>query len=200
MKNILLLCLLLVGTHTALAQKTFNSKAYGFSILKPERWIEITSESIQKNLEKAGAGQKKLDELLKQEKNGVLVTSYYKYPIKAHKGIIPTVKVTLRTNPFTNFEAFKAAVTNTSDLKKMFPDLEIIDAPQVVTVGGVKGLYFSCKFTLDLKNGTVMKIRSRSYSLPYKNKFYQINLQDGQTEEDCTALFNALIKSIKIGF
>jgi len=199
MRNTLLVCILLACTAT-FAQKTFNSKAYGFSILKPERWIEITSESIQKNLEKTDDGQKKLDELLKQEKNGVLVTSYYKYPIKAHKGIIPTVKVTLRANPFTNFEAFKAAVTNTSDLKKMFPDLEIIDAPQVVTVGGVKGLYFSCKFTLDLKNGTVMKIRSRSYSLPYKNKFYQINLSDGQTEEDCTALFNALIKSVKIGF
>ena len=49
------------------------------------------------------------------------------------------------------------------------------------------------------KNGQEMKVRSRTYAIPYKNYFFQLNLTDGQFGEDCTKEFDELIKTIKIG-
>ena len=47
--------------------------------------------------------------------------------------------------------------------------------------------------------GEEMKVRSRTYAIPYKNYFFQVNFTDGQIEEDCSTLFEKLLSTIKIG-
>ena len=49
------------------------------------------------------------------------------------------------------------------------------------------------------QNGNELKVRSRTYAIPYKNYFFQVNFTDGQIGEDCNKEFEELVKTIKIG-
>ena len=49
------------------------------------------------------------------------------------------------------------------------------------------------------QNGQEMKVRSRTYAIPYKNYFFQLNFTDGQTCEDYNEEFDELVKTIQIG-
>ena len=46
-------------------------------------------------------------------------------------------------------------------------------------------------------NGKEMNIRNHTYAIPYQNYLLHISLVDGPSE-DCTAIFENLIKTIKI--
>lgn len=47
--------------------------------------------------------------------------------------------------------------------------------------------------------GGVMKVRSRTYAIPYGSYFFQLNFTDGQIKEDNSELFDKLIQTVTIG-
>ena len=49
------------------------------------------------------------------------------------------------------------------------------------------------------QSGQELKVRSRTYAIPYRNHFFQVNFTDGQSGEDCKKEFDELVKTIKIG-
>jgi len=201
MKNILLAYATLLFTCVTLAQTTFTSTQYKFSMLEPANWIPADRETLDKNAHKLDLSEKEIDDMLQKQKKAVSLMSYFKYNIKGHPGLIPAINVDVRNNPAKDFASLKKGLEGSlSVLQKTFPDAEYIHKPSETVVGGQKCIYFSIRYTVHMNDGQmVLKTKCRSYIIPYRNYLFRMNLIDGQTEEDCTTEFDDLIKSIKIG-
>nr|WP_315145149.1 hypothetical protein [uncultured Flavobacterium sp.] len=200
MKKILFLLILVTSQISIYGQKTFVNKAYDFQIQEPEKWIEANNSELLKNLEKFELDEENLSKLISNNKGSLLLTSFYKYDPKTHAGLIPTIQINIRLKGGSNFEQFKSVITESSkSFKKYFEDFTYIIEPNEIEISGIKSVYFVGKFTMKTQNGQEMKVRSRTYAIPYKNYFFQLNFTDGQTGEDCNEEFDKLVKTIKIG-
>jgi len=201
MKKVLLLILIAtISINFAYSQKNFTSKEYEFEIKKPENWIEANNKVLLKNLEKFEINEENLNKLISDNKGSLLLNSFYKYDPKTHAGLIPTIQINVRAKGVGNFEQFKNGILQSANsFKNYFPDFEFIKNVTEIEIDGVKCIYFIGKFTMKTQNGEEMKVRSRTYAIPYKNYFFQLNFTDGQVSEDCTEEFDELIKTIKIG-
>ena len=200
MKKILFLLILVTSQISIYGQKAFVNKAYDFQIQEPEKWIEANNSELLKNLEKFELDEENLSKLISNNKGSLLLTSFYKYNPKTHAGLIPTIQINIRLKGGSNFEQFKSMITESSkSFKKYFEDFTYIIEPNEIEISGIKSVYFVGKFTMKTQNGQEMKVRSRTYAIPYKNYFFQLNFTDGQTGEDCNEEFDKLVKTIKIG-
>jgi hypothetical protein len=201
MKKIIFLIFITTNSlNWVYSQNKFVNKEYEFEIQKPENWIETSNTFLLKNLEKFEVNEENLSKLISDNKGSILLTSFYKYDPKTHAGIIPTLQINVRLKGKSNFEQFKIGMTQSANgFKKYFEDFEFINEITEIEISGIKCVYFIGKFTMKTQNGQEMKVRSRTYAIPYKNYFFQLNFTDGQNGEDCTKEFDALVKTIKIG-
>jgi hypothetical protein len=201
MRKIILLVFIVTNSiNLVYSQKKFVNKEYEFEIQEPENWIEASNKVLLKNLEKFEVNEENLNKLIADNKGSVLLTSFYKYDPKTHAGIIPTIQINVRSKGKSNFEQFKSAMAQSANgFKKYFEDFEFIQEITEIEISGIKCVYFIGKFTMKTQNGQVMKVRSRTYAIPYKNYFFQLNFTDGQIGEDCTEEFDKVVKTIKIG-
>ena len=200
MKKILFLLILVTSQISIYGQKTFVNKAYDFQIQEPDKWIEANNSELLKNIEKFELDEENLSKLISNNKGSLLLTSFYKYNPKTHSGLIPTIQINIRLKGGSNFEQFKSVITESSkSFKKYFEDFTYIIEPNEIEISGIRSVYFVGKFTMKTQNGQEMKVRSRTYAIPYKNYFFQLNFTDGQTGEDCNVEFDKLVKTIKIG-
>jgi len=192
----ILLFLIGFSINIASAQKIFENKQYGFSIEEPHNWVIATNDEVVKNLKKEV--EDNLSEFLKSNKASISVVNFYKYKTNEHPGLIPTIKVLLCQNPSKYPTDFKAMISRSSkSFEKIFPDFEYIKAPSEILISNIKSVYFIAKYSMKTRNG-IIKVRSRTYAVPYGKFFYQINFIDGQLEDDCSAEFDELVKTIKI--
>jgi hypothetical protein len=201
MRKIILLVFIVTNSiNLVYRQKKFVNKEYEFEIQEPENWIEASNKVLLKNLEKFEVNEENLNKLIADNKGSVLLTSFYKYDPKTHAGIIPTIQINVRSKGKSNFEQFKSAMAQSANgFKKYFEDFEFIQEITEIEISGIKCVYFIGKFTMKTQNGQVMKVRSRTYAIPYKNYFFQLNFTDGQIGEDCTEEFDNIVKTINIG-
>jgi hypothetical protein len=200
MKKILFLLVLVSSLNTIYGQKTFVNKEYGFQIEEPEKWIEANNTELLKNLEKFEMNEENLSKLISNNKGSLLLTSFYKYNPKTHAGLIPTIQINVRAKVGNNFEQFKSVIIESSkSFKKYFEDFTYLKEPTKIEISGIKSIYFVGKFTMKTQNGQEIKVRSRTYAIPFKNYFFQLNFTDGQTVEDCNKEFDELVKTIQIG-
>jgi hypothetical protein len=180
-------------------QKYFENKEYGFSIQEPKNWIEASNKVLLKNLEKFDVSEENLMKLILDNKGSILLTSFYKYDPKTHSGVIPTIQINVRAKGKSDFEQFKNQINeSTKGFKKYFQDFDFIKDITEIEISGIQSVYFIGKFTMRTQNGQEMKVRSRTYAIPYKNYFFQVNFTDGQSGEDCTKEFDELLNTIKI--
>lgn len=167
---------------------------------EPENWIVTTNEELKNNLELFDITDEKLSEMAKASKGSILLTAYYKYEISKKQGLIPKIQVDIRPKNTKDFQQFKTSLTRSAEsFKKYFEDYEFIQEPKEIIISKVKSVFFIGKFTLKTQDGQEIKVRTRVYAIPYKNYFFQVNLVDGQIEEDNSKLFDELINTIKIG-
>lgn len=123
--------------------------------------------------------------------------SYMKYKPNEHAGLIPVVQVNLRLNDTKSFPQFVSVMTKSAEsMKNYLHNFEYIDKPKTFTIGGKQAFYFSAKFKMATKGSDTLNARSRTYAVPYGDKFFQINFTDGP-DEDCSELYDSLIKTIK---
>jgi hypothetical protein len=201
MKNIIAITLILTTSLNFIyGQKKFVNKEYGFQIDEPKTWIEASNKELLKNLEKFEVTEENLSKIISNNKGSILLTSFYKYDPKNHAGLIPTIQINVRNKGVGDFESFKNVIIESAKgFKKYFADFEYIKEPTEIEVSGIKCVYFIGKFTMKTQSGEEMKIRSRTYAIPYKNYFFQVNFTDGQIDENCNEEFDKLISTIKIG-
>lgn len=199
MKKFLLLAFI-ICIVPANAQKIFNKPQFGFSMQEPANWIAADKSALVNNLEKFKIDNPGLKKLISENNGTLLLGAFYKYNPKTKAGVIPTIQINLRDKGKANFAQFKnSIIASAKTFKSTFPDFEFIQQPHEVTISGIKSICFIGKFTMKSENGTVLKVRSRTYAIPYKDYFFQVNFTDAQTGEDCSKEFDALVKTIKIG-
>lgn len=199
-KSLIVLFLVSIYCPKIYGQEIFENKPYEFSIQKPAKWIEADNTLIVDNLDKLELTEEQLTRLINDHKGSVMLAAFYKYNIKKHAGLIPTVQVNVRLNGTPNFEVFEEVmIQSTQSLKNVLNDFEFEVLPTSLEISGIKSVYFVGKFSLPMQNGELMKVRSRTYAIPYGAYFFQVNFTDGQENEDCTKLFDTLVQTIKIG-
>ena len=185
--------------YGAFGQEKFENKQYGFSMTEPDNWIEADNSELLRNLEKFELNEDNLTKFISDRKGSVLLTSYYKYNPKTYAGLIPTIQVNVRTNLTRDFNEFTSLITQSANsFKQYFEDFSFEIEPMVVEISGIDSIYFVGKFTMKGQNGELIKVRSRTYAVPYGNYFFQLNFTDGQ-EEDSSELFEILMQTVKIG-
>lgn len=201
MKGFLFGLILIIGISIdASAQKAFKDDVYGFSMLEPKDWLVADNNLRLANLNKVELSNETRTKLINESKGQLLLTSYYKYDQKKHAGLIPTIQVNVRNNPTKTFEQFSAAMMQSANgFKNYFADFKFLKEPEVIEINGVKVVYFTGTYTLGTAASGPMKVRSRTYTIPNGAYFFQLNFTDEQGKEDDTQLFDALVKSIKIG-
>ena len=187
----------LAGSITC--QEIVNSP-YGFSMKKPKDWKVADKTLLDENLKNVDLSEAEIESMLKKSNNTLLLMAFTKYELGTVEGIIPTIQVRLRSNPFRDFKSFKTAFIKSIDPSKMpFEDYKSLFPPKELTISGLLAVHYSGTYTLKTKYGQVLQPRSKGYAIPYGKNFFQITFIDGPQKEDCSAEFDELIQSIKIG-
>lgn len=178
----------------ASAQQTYHNRAFGIAIDIPAGWIEGTPKGIDSNLE---FSNKERTALLEKEGSVYLVNFHKSYVVWTDE-LIPKIQINTVIKPEKTFAEFKKEATASADkLKKNLSDFEYIQRPEEITISGIRSIYFIIQYTMVI-NGKEMNIRNHTYAIPYQNYLFHISLVDGLSN-DCTALFENLIKTIKVG-
>jgi len=176
------------------AQQTYHNKAFGISINIPAGWMEGTPKGVDSNLQ---LSKKERTALLEKE-GSVYLVNFFKLFVTGSDGLIPKIQINTVIKPEKTFADFKKeAIASADKLKKNLSDFEYIQRPEEITISGIKSIYFIIQYTMVI-NGKEMNIRNHTYAIPYQNYLFHISLVDGPSE-DCTALFENLIKTIKVG-
>jgi hypothetical protein len=196
--RIIKILILALTSNFGFSQVIFKNENIGFSIEQPNKWIKAkegeTIENLKSNIK---LDEKVLAKLIEQNKGTIQVVSFFKYPIETTAGMIPTIKVNLRSNLYKNFADFRKSIEESfTGIKKVFPDFKYTSNPTESVIGGRKCVTASCIYTLNGNGGTA-KVKLIVYAIPVKDQFYQITLMD--TEEDNNAeLFNKIVGTIII--
>ncbi|MCI9843193.1 hypothetical protein [Flavobacterium pectinovorum] len=197
MKNLMFLALTF-ATNVSISQNIFKNESIGFSIEQPEKWIKAkegqTIENLKSNIK---LDEKVIAKLLEQNKGTIQVVTYFKYPIETTAGIIPTIKVNLRSNPHKNFADFRKSIEESFiSIKKVFSDFKYTSEPTESVINGRKCITASCIYTLTGIGGSE-KVNIIVYAIPVKDQFYQVTLMDTKDDNN-TELFQKIINTIAI--
>jgi hypothetical protein len=150
-------------------------------------------------LDKIKFNDEELQKILSSNKGVITLCTYYKYNIDSVAGLIPTVKVTIRSNPTSNMTDFKKVMTeSTNRVKTVVKNFEFIDSLKEVNISNYPSLTYNCRYSLTLANGDNMKIRNRYYMIPKGIYFISISLMDNETNENCSQVFEQLIANLQL--
>lgn len=181
------------------AQARYESKVHGFSMNEPDGWIVANNQDILENLEKLDLDDAKVMKILEDRKGSLHLVSFYKYDPQTHAGLIPAIQINLRERRNKEWDTFKSTlIKSAKDMGKLLDDYEFMEEPADVKIDGVKCIYFRTKFTMKTDSGQQYRVRNRMYIIPKKDYYFQINFTDGLVNEDCSAEFDKLVKSIDI--
>jgi hypothetical protein len=200
LKRFSLLLIVLIGSFSLLfGQEFYESKQFGIKISTPKGWILATDEDLENNLKKIDFNGEQLKKVLESKKGVMTLCSYYKYKTDSVAGLIPTVKITIRNNPTTDFSDFKEMMTNSVDrMKTVFQHFEMIDSFKEIKLSAFNSLFCSFRYSVSLANGDTMKVRSKYYMIPKDKYFISISLMDNETNEDCSNVFDPMINSLAL--
>ena len=182
-------------------QKTFTSSEFGFTMLEPSGWVLAEKRFLDESLEQMDLSDATLEKLLKDE--DVLLFAYTKYVPNSRPGLNPKIEARVVSNGVNrslSFEEFRPAIVRAfQTLKSDLQAYAYLQEPTPIDVTGATGVYQISKFKMRTKERTEYYVRSRTYAIPYKTYFFQISFVDEVGGEDCSAVFDELVKSIKIG-
>ncbi len=196
------------------SQKIVKDKHFGISITEPKNWISAPNHNF---LDSLLAEKNSNDDLIAAiEDNGgsLLLNSFYKFnPNKG--GFVPIIQINVLNNPAESFEDFQADMKESANIyKSIYADYSFVKEPELTTVNDNKAIYFSGKFTINGKKNFNVKMTTKTlninqnykifavtevYAIPYGAYFFQVSFTHEQGNEEDAKLFDALVKSIKIG-
>jgi len=182
-------------------QKTFASGEFGFTMLEPTGWVLAEKRVLDESLRQMDLSDATLEKLLKDD--DVLLFAYTKYVPNSKPGLNPKIEarvVSNRLNRSLSFEEFRPAIVRAfQTLKSDLQAYTYVQEPTPIDLTGATGVYQISKFKMRTKERTEYYVRSRTYAIPYKTYFFQISFVDEVGGEDCSAVFDELVRSIKIG-
>jgi hypothetical protein len=182
-------------------QTTYSSNEFGFTMREPSGWVLAEKRVLDESLTQMDLSDATLEKLLKDD--DVLLFAYTKYVPNSKPGINPKIEARVISNGLNrslSFNEFRPAIVRAfQTLKGDLQAYAYIQEPRPIDVIGATGVYQISKFKMRTKERTEYYVRSRTYAIPYKTYFFQISFVDEVGGEDCTAVFDELAKSIKIG-
>ncbi|MCR5862279.1 hypothetical protein LRS05_09030 [Flavobacterium sp. J372] len=197
--KVIITCFITLFSLASFAQAKYESKAHGFSMNEPEGWIVANNQDVLENLEKLDLDDAKVMKILEDRKGSLHLVSFYKYDPQTHPGLIPAIQINLRERRNKDWDTFKSTLVKSArDMGKLLEDYEFMEEPADVKIDGIKCIYFRTKFTMKTDNGQQYRVRNRMYIIPKKDYYFQINFTDGLINEDCSAEFDKLVKSIDV--
>ncbi|RZL46849.1 MAG: hypothetical protein EOP00_13700 [Pedobacter sp.] len=178
----LIIFLIFVVSLKSNAQELFNNEKYGFSVDGPKGWLIINYEDIKKPISHSHGRQN-------------LIT-YYKNPNNIDGVVNPTIHIYVVPNNFKDINAFNKKMQRRR-YEKHLANYSLKDKPQLLTIGGKHGAFEVSTYSTFQKNED-LNVKRRSYVFPTKKFLYCVSLVDEIESEENTAIFKALVESIKI--
>ena len=200
MKNVLItIALFLTLTAVVPAQEVFSSKRWGFEVTLPKFWVARDTEAYESNINNFKLSEDSLKAILDGDKGTRFIASYYFNEPGRLMSLRPQLVLSAHKKTPAAFETFKRDIVRSSGtLKTAFPDIVLSKAAEV-DVAGLRSVLHVGSFTMVMPDKSVLKARSRIYSIPLNNYFFQLTLNDGQDPAtDFSVVFDEIVKSIKI--
>ena len=176
---------------------------YGFSMAKPDGWYQVEKRVLDDSVSQLNLSTTTREKLKKDDDDSELLFLFTRYVPDSKRGVNPKIEARLIPTGLSRtltFEEFQPAITDafrsfsSSNLTYTF-----LQEPTAIDLWGSKGVYQITKFTIRTNARTEYTIRSRTLAIPYKTYYFQISFVDEYGGDDCSPVFDELVKSIKIG-
>ncbi len=173
---------LLLLTVPSVAGRLIKNSTVGFEIELPDGWTELSGNDFYENLGKINLDDPKFQDLL--QKNASLpVVIAAKHP-EPYDDVNPSLKINARPyGAIPTRDAVEIAGLLLAGIKKLFPDLEVINPPSQKNVDAKNGAHVQVRYSLKTSVGT-FPIESELWVIPTENFFYMIGIgyrPDGKT-------------------
>jgi len=193
----ILLALLFVAT-VCHAQGRFEDKNVGFSMEQPANWETMQQgEALANVREKLAMDPMLINKLIQDNKGTVEVVTFMKYPVNQYEGVIPTIKVNLRSLTQMPTYRFKESIADSfRALKTTFPDFKFIKEPEAIEVDGFYAVHAVCSYSFKTRKGSE-KVKVWVYAIQRKNNFVQVTFMDGE-KEDNSETYTRLVNTMRL--
>lgn len=175
---------------------------YGFSMARPDGWYQVEKRVLDDSVSQLNVSTATRQKLKKDDGDSQLLFLFTRWVPDSKRGVNPKIEARLIPTGLgrtLSFEEFQPAITNsfksfsTSNITYTF-----LQEPTAIDLSGSKGVYEITKFTIRTNARTEYTIRSRTLAIPYKTYYFQISFVDEYGGDDCSPVFDELVKSIKI--
>jgi len=194
---------LLVGCLGVVGQTaTISIGEYGFSMAKPDGWYQVEKKVLDDSISQLDLSNTAREKLKYDDSDSTLLFLFTRYVPDSKRGVNPKIEARLIPTGLKRaltFAEFQPAIT------KAFLSFDagrinylFLKEPAAIDINGGKGVYQISRFTIRTNQRTEYTIRSRTLAIPYKTYYFQISFVDEFGGEDCSAVFDELVKSIKI--
>ena len=198
MKAFLPVVLLFCVCNVLSAQNVYQNKEFGIRMQKPLHWIVATNDDYAKAMKNIDFTNEQLASIVKSNKGILTLATFYKYKLDSVAGLIPTIKVTVRSNPTDNFADFKSVmIASTDQLKTILDSFRVIDDYKEIQLSHQQSLSFSCRYLLKIPGAKPIAVRTRFYNIPKGKYFVSLSFMDDETD-DCSALFDQVINTLQL--
>jgi hypothetical protein len=199
MKCYFFIVVILFSSNLLSGQIVYQNDLVKLKMQTPANWKYAGTEESKKNLKEIKFTEEQLKRIENSNKGLISQISYYKYNIDSVKGFIPTVKITVRLNPANNFDEFKSMmVASANRVKSTLTSFEYLDNFTTVKLSNHNSIYYSCRYSITPVSSDKFIVRAKSYNIPRGRYFVSITFMDTESSEDCSNLFNELLKTISI--
>lgn len=176
---------------------------YGFAMARPSGWFQVEKRNLDDSISQLDFSSAAREKLKQDDNDSLLLFLFTRHVPDSKRGVNPKIEARLIPTGLSRvltFGEFQPAIT------KAFRSFDagrinylFLQEPTAADVIGGKGVYQISRFTIRTNKRTVYTIRSRTLAIPYKTYYFQISFVDEFGGENCSALFDDLVKSIKIG-
>jgi hypothetical protein len=199
-KTSTILLLILFWATSAIAQETFSSTRWRFSMELPQYWTSMNKETHDAIADNFEFSEEALKKILDGDKGTTFIAAYYYQKPGQGMSVHPQVQVQARRKGPVNFAQFRTSIVNSiASFKTIFPDIVFSDAKEV-EVSGIRSVLMTGVFSIKGPDNRILRARSRIYAVPLVNYFFQITLNDGQDPDaDFGKEFDGIVKTIRVG-
>jgi len=199
MKYCFFIALIILGAQISIGQTIYQNDLVKLKLQPPKNWKYAGTEESKKNLKEVKFTEEELKSISNSNKGIISQISYYKYDMDSVTGFIPTIKITVRLNPAKDFNEFKNMITASADkLKSTLNNFVYLNNITTVKLSDHNSVYYSCRYSITPVSSDKFIIRTKSYSTPRGRYFVSITFMDNESTEDCSNVFNELLKTISI--
>ena len=176
---------------------------YGFTMARPHGWFQVEKRVLDDSVSQLDISNAAREKLKKDDDDSVLLFLFTRYMPDTKRGVNPKIEARMIPTGLgraLTFAEFQPAITNAfrsfgvGNISYSF-----LQDPTPIDIAGGKGVYQITRFTIRTNKRTEYTVRSRTLAIPYKTYYFQISFVDEFGGEDFSAVFDELVKSIKIG-